>query len=159
MDSPTSFENLNSQRVKRGGLGGYTTTKPPPTAQIMVLQQHHHHYHQVSPATTVSEIPTRRSARLQQQQQHEALDPLFAGAKSKKFSSFNDDFTRSSKPIGAAYTYNWVMWKTFGCGTCLRCAAGWFCLFFACCGILFILWLFGVLWICVFISGFCEIRS
>ena len=155
MDSPTTFGDLNSQRVKRGDVG-YTTTKPP-TAQIMVVQQHHHHYHQVIPATTVSEVPTRRSGRLQQQQQHhKAPAALFAGDKSKKFS---DDFTRSSKPIGAAYTYNWVMWRTFGCSTLLRCTAGWFCLFFACCGILFILWLFGILWICVFIPGFCEIRS
>ncbi len=152
MDSPTTFEDLNSQRAKRGD-GGYTTLKPP-TAQIMVVQQHHHHYHPVLPATTVSEVPTRRSGRLQQ---HKAPDPLFAGGKSKKFSS--NDFTRSSKPIGAAYTYNWGMWRVFGCATLLRCTAGWFCLFFAICGILFILWLAGVLWICIFIPGFCEIRS
>ncbi len=157
MDSPTTFGDSNSQRVKRGD-GGYTTTKPP-TAQIMVVQQHHHHYHQVLPettTTTVSEVPTRRSGRPQQQQQHEAPAPLFAGGKSKKFSS---DFIRSSKPIGAAYTYNWGMWRVFGCATLLRCTAGWFCLFFAICGILFGLWIFGVLWICIFIPGFCEIRS
>ena len=134
--------------------------QPPPPPQIMLIQQHHHHHHHLlatPPPPPPPALTTRRSNR-------RAPRPLFAGTKRKKSGQFTNDFSsltslQSNKPIGAAYTYNWVMWKTFGCGTCLRCAAGWFCLFFAICGILFILWLFGILRICVFFSGYCEIRS
>ena len=124
---------------------------PPPAARIVLIQQHHHHHHhpQFLPTTA------RRS------NNNRAPKPLFAGTKRKQ--SINDFSSlasaQSNKPIGAAYTYNWVMWKSFGCSTCLRCAAGWFCLTFAICGILFILWLFGITFICVFFDGFCEIRS
>jgi hypothetical protein len=123
---------------------------PPPAAQIMLIQEHHHHHHhpQLLPTTA------RRS-------NNRAPKPIFAGTKRKQ--SVNDfsrlASTQSNKPIGAAYTYNWIMWRSFGCSTCLRCAAGWFCLIFAIFGILFILWIFGILWICVFFDGFCEIRS
>ena len=146
--------DFNPGKFQRGNT-------PPPAPQIMLIQQHHHHHHHLLATPAGSPPPpqtTRRS------NHHRAPRPLFAGTKKKKSGQFSNDFSsltslQANKPIGAAYTYNWVMWKTFGCGTCLRCAAGWFCLFFAICGILFILWLFGILWICVFFSGFCEIRS
>ncbi len=155
MDSPPSQPFMISNINRNNNCNTPSRQQQPPAPKIVVLQQHHHHHHHLaSQAPLITETSNRRPNR-------KVPASLFAGKKSNQFS--NDDFSdlsfRTNKPIGAAYTYNWVMWKTFGCGTCLRCACGWFCLFFAICGILFILWLFGVLWICVFYSGFCEIRS
>lgn len=65
----------------------------------------------------------------------------------------------NSARIGAGYTYDAQMWQTFGAFTCIRCTAGWVlcvCVLFI---VLIILWIFGVTWICVFDSGFCEIKS
>ena len=145
MDSPANFRDLNPSLQGQRNRDYNTSQQQQP--QIMLIQQHHHHHHHLLPVT---ETPTTRRSIATTRR---TPDPLFAGTQGKKSRQF------SNKPIGAAYTYNWVMWKTFGCGTCLRCAAGWFCLFFAVCGILFVLWLFGILWICVFFEGFCEIRS
>jgi len=132
-----------------------------PPYQVTVVQHHHHHNH-------YTVVPTTRRLISQtsppSQQYSKVPAPLFAGKiKHTSRQPFGNGYanrvTRSSKPIGAAYTYNWRMWRVFGCATLLRCTAGWFCLFFAICGILFILWLAGILWICIFIPGFCEIKD
>ena len=108
---------------------------------------------------------------LEQQQRHPSIlptvpAPLFAGRvndrKKKRDRAKVDELVAkysAGRPVGARYTYNWGMWRFFGIATCIRCTGGWFLLFFAICCILVVLWIFGVLWICVFSSGFCEIRS
>lgn len=127
-----------------GGVPSMIRLPPPPEQQQQ--QRHHPSVAPTVPAPLFAGRVKDRKKKRRDRAKADHLDQLIA-----KYSA--------GRPIGAKYTYNWAMWRTFGLGTCLRCTCGWFGCIFAIFCLLVILWIFGVLWICVFFNGFCEIRS